>query len=110
VTYVREKSDEWYEDVRSLCSIQPMSPSLAIICLPGASHVDRLSTRNGEINEDLAFSDDPIAMAARIKGIVCAILTDILAGLGLCEELLGKVEEAGKIDSIRLKLQKVSEF
>lgn len=98
-----------YEQIRSLCQ-SPISRELRKICLPSASHIDRISTTYRSDNNTstaIDMCEENPSSEAKLKGIICAVLCDALSALSSCEEVLGDYVFARALHASLAKLQKV---
>lgn len=91
------------DDIRSLCSIEPLSSDIALICMPAASYVDKFSSIDG-VKLISNIEDDS---NLKRKGVICGILADNVSVLAMCEEILGDVDTALALSTAGHRLQKV---
>jgi len=98
-----------YELIRTLCK-SPVNVDLQNLCLPSASHIERITTssgKDGEMSTTMkVFEEDP-QFEAKFKRIVCAILCDNISALANCEEVMGRYTSARELHTTLVKLQKL---
>lgn len=98
------------DHLRFLCQ-SPISKELRKICLPSASHVDRISSfAFGRTSVTMDIRKDDPAFEAKLTGIICAILCDVISVLASCEEVLGNYSNSRILYANLTKLQKVLQF
>jgi len=105
--YVENFLASSHELIRTLCR-SPITVDLQKICLPSASHIDRITVNEGEEMSMTMniFVEDP-EFEGKLKGIICAILCDTISALANCEEVLGRYSSARELHAALVKLQKL---
>lgn len=107
IAFVDQICKENFQEVRDFCT-RPSTPNEAsLICYkPTRSHIDNMQSESGkEIMEGIDYSDPE--SHAKVQGIICAVLSDIISALLVCEELLGNYVAHAALTAAENRLQKV---
>lgn len=107
IAFVNQTCKENFQEVRNFCTY-PSTPNEAslICCKPTRSHIDKMQSESGkQIMKGIDYSDPE--SHAKVKGVVCAVLSDIISALSVCEELLGHYEAHAALTAAENRLQEV---
>jgi len=107
VDFVDRTRLKYFQKIRDFCS-HPTTPNEAsLICArPSRSHIDQMQSELGKkIMEGIDYSD--LASLSKVKGIICAVLSDIISALSVCEQLLGNYDAHALLSAAENRLQKM---